>query len=114
MITGTDALGFTGGIILSICLAPQLIKMFRKKSAKEISFTFTLLYFTGLLMTAIYMTLIKAWAGAIPIWVETFFSIILILGKIYLDTFAAKQRGDEKEVVEGEGDASASEVIFDD
>jgi len=114
MITGTDALGFTGGVLLSICLAPQLIKMFRKKSAKEISFSFTLLYFTGLLMTAIYMTLIKAWAGAIPIWVETFFSMILMMGKIYFDTSAEKQRGDEMGLDEEEGVATASEAIPDD
>ena len=114
MITGTDALGFIGGVILSICLLPQLIKMFRKKSAKEISLSFTLLFFTGLLLSALYMTLIKAYAGAIPIWVETFFSMILMMGKIYFDTSAAKQRGDEMEPDEEEGVATASEAISDD
>lgn len=85
MVTVTDALGFIGGIILSICMLPQLILMHQSKSAKDISMQFTVLYFIGLVLTAIYMTLIRAWAGAIPIWIETLLALILLAGKIYLD-----------------------------
>jgi uncharacterized protein with PQ loop repeat len=88
MITLTDALGFIGGIILSICMLPQLSLMYQTKSAKDISMLFTILYSIGLVMTAIYMTLIRAWAGAIPIWIETFLALILLSGKFFLDRSA--------------------------
>jgi uncharacterized protein with PQ loop repeat len=88
MITLTDALGFIGGIILSICMLPQLTLMYQTKSAKDISMLFTILYSIGLVMTAIYMTLIRAWAGAIPIWIETVLALILLSGKIFLDNSA--------------------------
>jgi uncharacterized protein with PQ loop repeat len=85
MITFTDALGFIGGIILSICMLPQLTLMYQTKSAKDLSLLFTVLYSIGLVMTAAYMTLIRAWAGAIPVWIETLLAFILLAGKIYLD-----------------------------
>jgi len=57
MISVTDAVGFVGGVIGSICAFPQLILMFRTKSAKEISIMFAILYFVALTMQATYCTL---------------------------------------------------------
>lgn len=88
MITFIDALGFIGGIILSICMLPQLTLMYKTKSAKDLSLLFTVLYSIGLVMTAVYMTLIRAWAGAIPVWIETLLAFVLLSGKIYLDSSA--------------------------
>lgn len=85
MITVTDAVGFIGGIILSFCVIPQLILMYQSKSAVDISKQFTVLYFIGIVLQAIYMTVVGAWAGAIPIWIETVLAFILLTGKIYLD-----------------------------
>ncbi len=85
MISVTDAVGFVGGVIGSICAFPQLILMFRTKSAKEISIMFAILYFVALTMQATYCTLIAAWAGAIPLWIESLFAFILLAGKVFLD-----------------------------
>jgi hypothetical protein len=45
-------------------------------------------------MQASYCTLIAAWAGAIPIWIESLLALILLAGKVYLD--GIKAENDEK------------------
>jgi uncharacterized protein with PQ loop repeat len=81
MISVTDVLGFAGGLIGAVCTVPQLILMFRTRSAKEISILFAILYFVGLVLQASYCTLIAAWAGVIPIWFESLLALILLAGK---------------------------------
>jgi uncharacterized protein with PQ loop repeat len=110
MITITDVIGFIGGIILSISSLPQLIHLFQTRSAKDISKLSTLTLLAGLLMTAVYLTLISAWAGAVPVYFETFMAFILVIGKAYLDHMEAK--GDEhKTKIQASDDHNPEAVV---
>ncbi len=42
-----DAMGFVAGAIMTGSMIPQVIRLFRLKSAKEISLLFTWLFFIG-------------------------------------------------------------------
>lgn len=90
MVSGANVLGFAGGVVCSVCTFPQLILMFRTRSAKEISILIAILSFVGLVMQASYCTLIAAWAGAVPIWIESLLAFILLAGKVYLDGIKAE------------------------
>ncbi|OQR81778.1 hypothetical protein THRCLA_11417 [Thraustotheca clavata] len=68
-----NALGFGGGILLSICTVPQIYSIIRTKSAQDVSLVFTIMYFIGVATSASYMFLIQAYAGAWPLAAETFF-----------------------------------------
>jgi hypothetical protein len=59
--------------------------MYQSKSAEDISMQFTVLYFVGLTLQAVYFSMIRAWAGAIPICFEALLAFMLLAGKIYLD-----------------------------
>ena len=45
-----DVLGALGGAILSFCLLPQLWKMWRTRSASDLSLPFIILYTVGALL----------------------------------------------------------------
>jgi len=44
-----DVFSFTGGVLVTVALVPQLVKIFRLKSAVEISLPFTVLLLVGML-----------------------------------------------------------------
>jgi MtN3 and saliva related transmembrane protein len=44
-----EALGFIAGVLVTVSLVPQVIKIFRLKSAVEISLPFTILLLVGML-----------------------------------------------------------------
>jgi MtN3 and saliva related transmembrane protein len=44
-----EVLGFIAGALVTVALVPQLVKIFRLKSAVEISLPFTILLLVGLL-----------------------------------------------------------------
>lgn len=52
-----DTFGAIGGVILAICQAPQLIKLWRTKSAADLSFFYLALYSLGLFWICIYVRL---------------------------------------------------------
>ena len=49
-----EIVGFLAGFLVAIALAPQLIKTWRTKSAKDISIIWTLILMVGLLLWIIY------------------------------------------------------------
>jgi MtN3 and saliva related transmembrane protein len=44
-----EVLGFIAGVLVTVALVPQLIRIFRLKSAVEISLPFTILLLVGML-----------------------------------------------------------------
>ena len=44
-----EGLGFIAGVLVTVALVPQLIRIFRLKSAVEISLPFTILLLVGML-----------------------------------------------------------------
>ena len=49
-----DSLGFVAGLLVTCSLIPQLIRVFRLKSAHEISMLFTTLLLAGLMIWVAY------------------------------------------------------------
>jgi MtN3 and saliva related transmembrane protein len=48
-LSSQDVFGFIGGILVTVALVPQVVKIFRLKSALEISLLFTILLLVGML-----------------------------------------------------------------
>lgn len=51
-----DAIGAVGGVILAICQGPQLYKIWRTKSAADLSYIFIALYSLGLFFICVYVS----------------------------------------------------------
>lgn len=50
----SEYLGYIGGALTTFCYVPQIIRIFRVKSANEISFPFTILLLTGVICWMLY------------------------------------------------------------
>jgi len=48
-LSSQDVFGFIGGILVTVALVPQVVKIFKLKSALEISLLFTILLLVGML-----------------------------------------------------------------
>lgn len=82
-----DAVGYSAGIILSICLIPQIYKIYKTKQVENISYSWQILYITGIslhLYYAIYYDLL-------PIYIPTIIELILIVFLFYLTLVYSKR-----------------------
>ncbi|CAI5530175.1 unnamed protein product [Closterium sp. Naga37s-1] len=68
-----SACGFIGGIIFCVSILPQLIKTYRTKSAKDLSYFWQACYLLGLIGISIYGVAYKLWPVAIPLIIEIVF-----------------------------------------
>jgi len=48
-LSSQEVLGFIAGVLVNVALVPQIVKIFRLKSAVEISLPFTILLLVGML-----------------------------------------------------------------
>jgi uncharacterized protein with PQ loop repeat len=85
-----DILGYLGGVILSICVLPQIWKTFKTKSAGDISLSWTILYTSGLSCTFAYLFLVGATAAWIPMTVEIAGALVIMAMKLYYDRREAR------------------------
>ena len=87
----TDTLGYAGGIILSLCLIPQIYKIINTKEVENISYLWQFMYLTGIglhLYYAIYYNLL-------PIYIPTIIELILIF---FLMSLKIKYRKDSNKI----------------
>jgi MtN3 and saliva related transmembrane protein len=49
-----EYLGYIGGVLTTFCYVPQIVRVFRLKSAKEISLPFTIMLLTGVIIWLLY------------------------------------------------------------
>ena len=77
--------GYFGGLLIAIALAPQLIKTWRTKSARDLSLLWTLVSLTGLLLYGIYAAISKVWPLLTFASVESAMIVVLIILKIRYD-----------------------------
>ena len=54
-----EYLSYIGGVLTTFCYIPQIIRVFRLKSAKEISLLFTILLLVGVLVWLFYGILLS-------------------------------------------------------
>ena len=61
-----EYLGYIGGVLTTFCYIPQIIRVFRLKSAKEISLLFTLMLLAGVVVWLFYGILLSL--GPVILW----------------------------------------------
>ncbi|OWZ19663.1 hypothetical protein PHMEG_0006050 [Phytophthora megakarya] len=98
METFYDTLGVVGSFLVSAALVPQIIKVFRSKSAKDISKAFQTVFVVGITCITIYGMGEGLWPIWIPSTLEMLGGIILLVMKHYYDWCDAKR--DDKETEE--------------
>jgi MtN3 and saliva related transmembrane protein len=62
----SEYLGYIGGVLTTFCFVPQIIRVFKLKSAREISLLFTILLLFGAVFWLIYGIL--ASLGPVILW----------------------------------------------
>ena len=81
----SNALGTIGGVLLSICLMPQLYRIYKTRSTTDISLYYTLTYAAGLAFNLAYLVLENALVGWIFITVELALALVVIAAKLWLE-----------------------------
>ncbi|KNE56870.1 hypothetical protein AMAG_02640 [Allomyces macrogynus ATCC 38327] len=104
-----EAIGYVGGVVLALCLAPQIIQVVRTRSAEDISYAWQGLYLVGLSINLAYLVLLGAVAGYVAVIIEIALLLVLVVCKFFFDRKRAQQvrnegqsMQDERLVVEGD------------
>ena len=74
-----ELLGFVGGLLTTIGMVPQVWRLFKLKSAHEISLTFSLFFVTGIAFWLIY----GLERGLLSVILWNAVSLILGVGMLY-------------------------------
>ena len=78
----TDYIGYSGGIILSICLIPQIYQICKTKHVENISYLWQFMYISGISLHLYYSIDYGLLPIIIPTIIELFFVILLLILKI--------------------------------
>jgi len=78
----TDYIGYAGGGILSICLLPQIYKIYKTKQVDNISYLWQFLYILGISLHLYYGISYNLLPIYIPSIIELFFIILLVFLKV--------------------------------
>ena len=79
IMTG-DIVGFTAGILIAVSLIPQLIKSYKTRSVRDISFLMLIIIMLGTALWVVYGILIKS----VPIIVMDGFGFLVNLALIFM------------------------------
>lgn len=82
-----DTLGYSGGIILSICLIPQIYAIIKTKHVENISYIWQLLYIIGISLHLYY----GIYYDLLPIYVPSIIELFLILFLLGLKVYYSKK-----------------------
>jgi MtN3 and saliva related transmembrane protein len=82
MTTGYDIIGLIGSFIISAGLVPQVSKVYRTKSAEDISYSFLAMYNGGLALILIYGIGESLWPIYIPCSLELAGALVLLVMKL--------------------------------
>ncbi len=85
-----ELVGYLGGFLIAVALAPQLIKTWQTKSAKDLSLLWTTISLVGLILYCAYAALHRVLPLLTFATIESLMIIVLILLKVKYD--AAAQR----------------------
>jgi len=85
-----DVLGYIGGGIFVISFFPQVIRVVRLKTAREISLTFTLLMFVGCLIWAAYAFYVHQLPMMVTSIINTLLTGLLLFLKCFYSRYPAQ------------------------
>ena len=74
-----DSLGFIAGALVTCSLVPQLIRVFKLKSAREISTLFTSLLLSGIITWLVY----GIYLGLVPVILWNATGAVLVAALLY-------------------------------
>lgn len=100
MTNAYDIVGLIGSFIISAALVPQLTKVYRTKSADDISYPFVCMYITGLSLMGVYGFGESLWPIYIPSTLELLGGISLLVMKIRYDNHPEYKRDVEADFVQ--------------
>jgi MtN3 and saliva related transmembrane protein len=80
-----ELVGYIGGFLIAVALAPQLIKTWKTKSAKDLSLLWTIVSLIGLILYGIYAAVNMVLPLLIFATIESIMIIALIILKIKYD-----------------------------
>ncbi len=80
-----EFVGYLGGFLIAIALAPQLVKTWKTKSAKDLSLLWTTTSLIGLVLYGIYAGINKVFPLLTFATIESIMVIILIIFKLHYD-----------------------------
>lgn len=83
--SANNAIGAIGGAVLAACLCPQLWRLYKTRSARDLSYMYLFLYNTGLALTFVYLFYEEAVAGWVCMLLELACCVLLLAAKFYLD-----------------------------
>ncbi|GMF10923.1 unnamed protein product [Phytophthora lilii] len=85
-----QTIGMIGSFVIASSLVPQMHKVYKTKSAKDISLRFQLLYCFGIGLILVYGFGENLWPIYIPASVEELAGIIMLAMKLYYDRESTK------------------------
>jgi MtN3 and saliva related transmembrane protein len=74
-----EYLGYLGGFLTTVCYIPQVIRIFKLKSAKEISLLFTILLLVGVASWFVYGIVLSL----VPIVLWNGIGLVIVLLLLY-------------------------------
>ena len=80
-----EFIGYLGGFLIAVALAPQLVKTWKTKSAKDLSLLWTTLSLIGLILYGVYAVVNMVLPLLTFATIESIMIIILIILKIKYD-----------------------------
>lgn len=76
----TDNIGYSGGIILSICLIPQIYTIIKSKNVDNISYLWQFMYITGISLHLYY----SIYYNLLPILIPTIIELCMVFILLFL------------------------------
>lgn len=80
-----ELVGYLGRFLIAVALTPQLIKTWKTKSAKDLSFLWTTISLIGLILYSIYAAINKVLPLLTFAIIESIMIMVLIILKIKYD-----------------------------
>ncbi|KAI9922728.1 hypothetical protein PsorP6_001150 [Peronosclerospora sorghi] len=80
-----QTIGMLGSFVIASSLVPQMMKVYKTKSAKDISLRFQILYCFGIGLILIYGLGENLWPIYIPASVEEVAGLVMLAMKLYYD-----------------------------
>lgn len=82
MFNNIEILGLVAAVFTTSAFVPQVYKTWKTKSAKELSLTMFLVFFTGLMMWLVYGIFIDSLSVILANSITGLFSLVLIYFKL--------------------------------
>jgi len=85
MITLTDTIGFISATFTTIAFIPQVVRVWKTRSARDVSLGMYALFNTGVALWLYYGLLIESWPIIAANWITLLLAGAIMVMKVYFD-----------------------------